>query len=603
MAEEIDFNDALDSIVLSENSLCKESYDEGYKSGYEAGNPEGYHLGYHRGAELGRELGYYFGVVTNHIENKESLFISEKVLKQLEKVRDLINLFPQTNSEDHDLLNLAENIRAQYKRACALLRIPSKKFSMESSIAKVKGDLDAATTFLDQYLHLANCHMVEFFTESHWDRLVPKKLRNYLDVCELSQAIDNFWKYADGNCCDDNELNKWIKESRKYYTALNTYCISTEKLQEIIKSWGGEIKPQVQITEFMTSKKSYEVKTMSHLIASLCTVCDVTHCVEAGGGKGNLPVALSLSYHLPSLTIDCNPIAVNNGEKRVKIIQKQWHAISKKVKDGSKHLASDSIETNLHRFAAAYITTDTDFTRLVREKFPEYSGDVKLLLTGLHTCGNLGPDSLVIFTTNPSISSLFNVPCCYHLLTEDVDVELFDVFQRYGEGCGGSKGFPMSEGLKGYNLGRNARMLAAQSIHRVVYNKQIPDKGLLYRALIQIIIKQRLPDLHVSEGKLKGISSKCQNFDDYAKMADAILKIGVDQNSEIYLEVQKDIDVKWKKIVMFYLLRLCLAQVIEHVILLDRLLFLLENGFQKCFLVKLFDPVTSPRCHGLVAVR
>ncbi|XP_032518237.2 protein LTO1 homolog [Danaus plexippus] len=125
MAEEIDFNDALDSIVLSENSLCKESYDEGYKSGYEAGNPEGYHLGYHRGAELGRELGYYFGVVTNHIENKESLFISEKVLKQLEKVRDLINLFPQTNSEDHDILNLAENIRAQYKRACALLRIPS----------------------------------------------------------------------------------------------------------------------------------------------------------------------------------------------------------------------------------------------------------------------------------------------------------------------------------------------------------------------------------------------------------------------------------------------------------------------------------------------
>ncbi|CAG9582969.1 unnamed protein product [Danaus chrysippus] len=222
---------------------------------------------------------------------------------------------------------------------------------MESSIARVKYDLDAATTFLDQYLHLANCHMVEFFTESHWDKLLPKKLRNYLDVCELSEAVDNFWKYADGNYCD----------------------------------------------------------------------------------------------------------------------------------------------------------------------------------------------------------------------------------------------------------GRNARMLAAQSIHRVVYNKQIPDKGLLYRALIQVIIKQRFPDLPVSEGKLKGISSKCQNFDDYVKMADAILKIGVDQNSETYYEIQKDIDIKWKKIVMFYLLRLCLAQVIENVILLDRLLFLLENGFQKCYLVKLFDPVTSPRCHELLA--
>lgn len=57
MAEEQDFNDVLDTIFLSENTQCEQSYEEGFKIGSEAGNPEGYHLGYHRGAELGRELG------------------------------------------------------------------------------------------------------------------------------------------------------------------------------------------------------------------------------------------------------------------------------------------------------------------------------------------------------------------------------------------------------------------------------------------------------------------------------------------------------------------------------------------------------------------
>lgn len=59
MAEERDFNELLDDIVLSEEREHKESYDQGFKAGIEAGNPEGYHLGYHRGAELGRELGKY----------------------------------------------------------------------------------------------------------------------------------------------------------------------------------------------------------------------------------------------------------------------------------------------------------------------------------------------------------------------------------------------------------------------------------------------------------------------------------------------------------------------------------------------------------------
>lgn len=127
MAVSKDFNDVLDDIVLGEEKESKSSYDEGFRAGIEAGNIEGYHLGYHRGAELGRELGFYWSTVNEYLElNKTSdAKLSEKIIAQLLKVKELIDNFPPNNSEDHDILGMADAVRAQYKKACALLKIPS----------------------------------------------------------------------------------------------------------------------------------------------------------------------------------------------------------------------------------------------------------------------------------------------------------------------------------------------------------------------------------------------------------------------------------------------------------------------------------------------
>ncbi|XP_039757250.1 methyltransferase-like protein 25 isoform X1 [Pararge aegeria] len=480
------------------------------------------------------------------------------------------------------------------------------KTTMSSRIHKLHGQIDTVIAYLSPFLQLANCHMVEFLTDDHWNTLLPCKLREYLDRCDLNDAVEQFWRFAEGKYTDDNELSKWVQETRNHCLAVdNEYCLSTDQLQEHIRLWGGDERSEVRISEFMNSKKSYEVQTMSRLVASLSTACKSTHCVEAGGGRGHLLVALSLAYHLPSLTIDCDERTLASARKRVNIIQKQWHAIAKRIKDGNEESILGSFNSDLHRFAMNFITNDTDLVEIVREKFPEHShSDVKLLLTGLHTCGNLGPASLRLFVRSPQTSALLTVPCCYHLLTEDVDEMIFDVFQRdYGDSKWG-QGFPMSERLRGYNLGRNARMLAAQSMDRVVHNRQLPDKSLLYRALLQVIIKKHLPNLPVTEGKLKGISSKCQDFNEYFKMADSLLKLGLESLPETYLtDMHTNMDCQWKKIVLFYLVRLCLAQIIENVILSDRLLYLFENGFLKSYLVKLFDPVLSPRCHSIVAVR
>lgn len=88
-------------------------------------------------------------------------------------------------------------------------------------------------------------------------------------------------------------------------------------------------------------------------------------------------------------------------------------------------------------------------------------------------------------------------------------------------------------------------------------------------------------------------------------MADNILKLELYDSlpDSFFTDIHKNMDCQWRKLVLFYLLRLCLAQVVESLILLDRLMFLLEHGFENVYLVKLFDPVLSPRCHSIVAIR
>lgn len=475
---------------------------------------------------------------------------------------------------------------------------------MKTTIRSLCHNIDSIINYLAPYLPLVNCHMVEFLTNDHWNTYLPNNLKEYLDQLDLNESLEQFWNATNsykGN--EPTELRKWITEARKHYLEVNNdYCLSVEQLNERIKSWGGELQPEIKVKEFMNNKKSYEVQTMARAVSSVYSAASGTCCVEAGGGRGHLLTTLALGYHIPSLTVDCDPKTLSAAINRIKVIQKQWHAIAKRIHDGAEE-KPPHFNKDLQRFAQAFITKDTDLGGVVREMFPECKDlDTRIILTGLHTCGNLGPDSLRIFTTRSHIAGLLTVPCCYHLLTEDSDVELFDVFQKeYGSGER-TQGFPMSEYLRGYRLGRNARMLAAQSVDRVLHQRRPPAQSLLHRAMLQVVIKRYLPNTTLKEGKLKRIS-KCDTFEQYLKMADKILNLNLNLPETFYTDTQLYLDCQWKKMTLFYLIRLCLAQVVESVILLDRILFLYENGFDKVYLVKLFDPVLSPRCHSIVALR
>lgn len=119
-----DINDIFDEIVFIEEKLTEKGYSDGYKDGQSSGNSEGYHLGYHRGSELGAELGYYYGITTFYLNDKVKE--DSKVAGVLVFLKRSIEEFPQTNDENSDIFALADAIRAQFRKACSLLKINGK---------------------------------------------------------------------------------------------------------------------------------------------------------------------------------------------------------------------------------------------------------------------------------------------------------------------------------------------------------------------------------------------------------------------------------------------------------------------------------------------
>ena len=64
------------------------------------------------------------------------------------------------------------------------------------------------------------------------------------------------------------------------------------------------------------------------------------------------------------------------------------------------------------------VARSSDTACISRTNLEASSPTTRLLLTGLHTCGNLGSASVELFATNPVFQVLCNVGCCYHQLTE-----------------------------------------------------------------------------------------------------------------------------------------------------------------------------------------
>ncbi|XP_072217681.1 probable methyltransferase-like protein 25 isoform X2 [Excalfactoria chinensis] len=231
-----------------------------------------------------------------------------------------------------------------------------------------------------------------------------------------------------------------------------------------------------------------------------------------------------------------------------------------------KAKVSKSRESNLYFPLTSYISAETELSDIITDL-------EDCIMVGLHTCGDLAANTLRIFTAKPEIKAVCSVGCCYHLLSEQYENQ---------EDCTEEVwGFPMCQYLKdkGWCCGRNARMSACLALERVAVGQMLPTESLFYRAVLQVIIEETYgvtkSDRHVGK-----IFSKSSSFLDYVRKS--LKKLELDDSK----------------------LKVVLAPCVEVLILLDRLCYLKEqNNIAWSGLVKLFDPVKSPRCYAVIALK
>ncbi|XP_030070798.1 methyltransferase-like protein 25 isoform X3 [Microcaecilia unicolor] len=224
-------------------------------------------------------------------------------------------------------------------------------------------------------------------------------------------------------------------------------------------------------------------------------------------------------------------------------------------------------ESNVYSPLTSYITAKTELHDIVTDLEDS-------MLVGLHTCGDLAPTTLRLFASKPEIKAVCSVGCCYHLLSEEFENTAEEFTQE-------TWGFPMCQYLReeAWCCGRNARMSACLALERVAVSQGLSPESLFYRAVLQVIIKECY-GVTRSDGRVGKVFSKSSSFPDYVRKS--LKKLGLDESK----------------------LKVVLAPCIETLILLDRLCYLTEqDDVGWCGLVQSFDPVKSPRCYAVVALK
>ncbi|XP_049940144.1 probable methyltransferase-like protein 25 [Schistocerca serialis cubense] len=457
----------------------------------------------------------------------------------------------------------------------------------------LRAKLGEVIEFFNRFSQLANCHLVNFITEDLWDTCVPEELKSEIEYVGMDSALSLFWDSKRDSASSMFHLSKYLMEANEMSAGiLNDICLSPSDLRSKIISWGSSSQSIPQLNQFMSPKKAHEVEIMSELVAALSKVAGTSHIVDVGSGKGYLTSLLALHHSLKVLGVDSSSVNTHGATKRTQKLQKAWrpaliklekpqtektqirhgkHWKAKMQADASTSQNQQLSETEnlessegvfaLYKRATAYISEESDLAALVTEHFGSYDSCSNILLTGLHTCGNLAPACLQLFVRENNVSAVCNVGCCYHLLEEHFCENPFPKRLLCDSEHKLYHGFPLSQYLirKKFVLGRNARMLSAQCVQRILVKREV----YLY--------------VLINDGML----------------------VSLNEIESLYKSHQSH----QQKLSVFFMLRAVLAPVIETIILLDRLLYLHEQGTADAHLVQLFDPVTSPRCYAVLAIK
>lgn len=441
--------------------------------------------------------------------------------------------------------------------------------------------LDELISYLEPLVPISDSHMVSFITGDLWGKLVPDDIRAEYETHQSTNIFNLFFGESNNN---NALLHNFMETASSFYTNSNSSGIfyGMNEFKRHLVTLGCPPSSSLNFDKFMCPKKTHEVEAMSDITAVISRFANVKHIVDIGDGKGYLSSVLALENKFRVLGIDASPGNTLGAAKRVEKMKKHWKGVRGKMDNADEEkLSTEGVVYKQH---TQIVTMETDLTEIIQQNLSEETTNCGLV--GLHTCGSLSSICLRHFVKNDIFKFIANVGCCYHL------IDLVD--------------FPMSNYVNTckFSLSRNAKMLSLQPISRIVDGKSVQSDPLMYRAGFEHMLETCLGMKGKPRPDVGRISSKCKNFVEYARKACSKLCLTLDMSDEEINALYEDLSAKHESRLQFYfLLRLVVAPAIENAILLDRLLFLVENGLPHSYIVQMFDPVVSPRNYGIVSIK
>lgn len=294
----------------------------------------------------------------------------------------------------------------------------------------------------------------------------------------------------------------------------------------------------------MNIKKRHEIQTLKSLIDS---DSQSDYLIDIGGGAGHLSCALLYQNKKESLCLDLNSDLKTSGERKVK----RWLPQIEKQIIFSTAVFDDS--TNLpHNFSPNETT-----------------------LIGLHSCGSLST-SIIKRAVQDSYKGLYNFGCCYHKLIDEYNISML------------AKEF-------GVKLTNNALHLAGRS-GTIVSEQDLKTRFKVKR--FRYSLHYFLNDHFKTPFRSIGNATKEDyngEFTQYARKYDKNCELAAisDETLQNFYR-SESVQLKVKRNFIADIIRLKLGRLIELYILLDRALFIQENG-KLPELVECFNKKLSPR--------
>ncbi|KAJ0257170.1 S-adenosyl-L-methionine-dependent methyltransferases superfamily protein [Hirschfeldia incana] len=502
--------------------------------------------------------------------------------------------------------------------------------------------ITAIIDFLKPFSFIINAHVVNFFKDKQWEDVDEEWVS-----CLMKEKPENILLIPSGSVQDH-----WPASLKEFIHTLRSLSFPREQadLQTILADVNVEPLGTV-LSQGMNLKKKHEVEVLSAVVSSVVNSVGESTVVDVGSGQGYLAQVLSFQYQHSVVAIDSSSHHGNVTDARAARIRK--HFASQMRKSGSGNKCPDAPTTITCRVLSTEMLksltnvpleeNDLDINATALNeglRSSQSSGDANrpcsLVLAGLHACGDLSVTMLRTFMECEEVKAVVSIGCCYNLLSEKTSE---DSCSKYG--------FPMSAGLKslGFSLGKNARDLACQSAER--WSSLGEDAGLQnfqlhsFRAAFQMVLSKHYPEVLATSPSI-GRQGKAFRRQKPRKALETLSKVDTsrkdtdvkksmrhtssDSNSyssfekfclsaftRLNLEHPQDLDLSatWNEadaftelIGPYWSLRAALGPVLETLILLDRLMFLQEQGDSiEVTMLPIFDPTISPRNVAIIAKR